>query len=379
MLEYFTAGESHGPCLTGIINGIPAGVKIDIEYINQSLKDRMKGYGRGDRMKIESDTCEILAGIRNGETIGAPIALMIKNHDFENWKGKTTEPITRPRPGHADLIGAMKYRRNDMRDILERSSARETAMRVAVGAIAKTILNEFNIDIISHVTKIGGISVNYQSYTIGQIKDNTKDSELNCISSDTENEMKKLIDKCKDNGDTVGGVFQIIVTGVPPCLGTYAYKNMKIDAIIASSLIGINAIKGVEFGIGFGYADKLGSEVHDEISYSEEKSFYHTTNNAGGIEGGMSNGENIIVNAVMKPIATLKKPLKSVDVRSKLAYEAVYERSDVCAVPAASKVAEAVVAVEILSVLINRYSGDTIEHMKTNYSNDKFDFSWLNK
>ena len=377
MIEYFTAGESHGPCLTAIINGIPAGIKMDIDFINNRLKDRMKGYGRGDRMKIESDRCEILAGVRNSETTGTPICLTIKNKDFENWQDKDIPLVTKPRPGHADLIGAMKYRRKDVRDVLERASARETAIIVAAGSLAELVLQKFNIEIIDHVIKIGGITYDHEHSSLKEIEENCKNSDLNCASIDAENKMKELIDKCKTDGNTVGGVFQIIVSGVPPTIGSFAYKNNKMDARLASVIMSLNAIKGVEIGIGFKYADILGSDAHDEIFYQQDRGFYRKTNNAGGIEGGMTNGENIILNAVMKPISSLKKPLASVDIKTKESYEATYERSDVCAVPAAGKVAHALIAIEILSALQERYAGDSIEQMLFHFKNDKTDFSWI--
>jgi chorismate synthase len=376
MIEYYSAGESHGPLLTAIINGFPAGVPIDIDYINARLADRMKGYGRGDRMKIERDTCEIVGGVRNGETIGAPIAIQIHNRDYVNWKEINPEPIVRPRPGHADLVGAMKYRRHDMRDVLERSSARETAIRVAVGAFCRLLLQHFNIDVFSHVTKLGGITIEPLTIPPNKIDQAVAQSELNCTDPEAEKKMKVFLDECKAEGNTVGGVFQVIAIGVPPCLGSYASKEQRLDARLGGALLSINAIKGVEIGMGFEFANHKGSDVMDEIFHDGAR-FYRKTNHAGGIEGGISNGEAIILNAVMKPIPTLKAPLQSVNVNTKEPYTAVYERSDVCALPAASLVGKAMVTIELASALTDRYGGETLAHMKSNMEHDQFNFEWL--
>ncbi|WP_026487381.1 chorismate synthase [Caldanaerobius polysaccharolyticus] len=373
-MRYLTAGESHGRCLTAIIEGIPSNVHISVDRINEELKRRQAGYGRGLRMKIESDKVQILSGVRNSKTTGAPISLMIENRDWPNWE-KIMDPIvssgervvTRPRPGHADLSGAIKYGLQDIRDVLERSSARETAIRVAVGAIAIQLLELFGIYVRSHVVSIGGI----KAKNVGEFNEEfwrkVDKSEVFCGDGDAEVKMKDLIDKAKAEGDTLGGIFEVIVTGLPVGIGSYVQWDRKLDARLAYALMSIQAVKGVEFGYGFKAADMPGSMVHDEIYYSEEKGYYRITNGAGGIEGGMTNGQPVVVRCAVKPIPTLYKPLKSVDMRTKQPVEASVERSDVCAVPAASVVGKAVVAWEIASALLERYGGDNIEDILKNY------------
>ena len=335
-LRFMTAGESHGSTLTAILEGIPAGVKINLDSINNDLFRRQQGYGRGGRMKIESDKVEIVSGVRFGETIGSPITLLVKNRDWENWQKKMSvfgEPfgdkVTAVRPGHADLVGVIKYDRNDARDILERSSARETTMRVAIGGICKEFLRACNIEISSRVE-------NYE-------------------------ELKKKIDEAKSKGDTVGGIFEVTIKGVPIGLGSHIQWDQKLDAKIAMAMMSIQAIKGVEIGAGFKCADLFGSQVHDEIFYNDStKKIYRKTNRAGGIEGGMSNGEDIIVRAVMKPIPTLMTPLKTIDLATKQQVSASKERSDTCAVEAAAVVGEAMMAFVIAQAMINKFGGDSL-------------------
>ncbi|HZX21137.1 MAG TPA: chorismate synthase [Clostridia bacterium] len=370
MLRYLTAGESHGKCLTGIIEGFPSNVPIDIDKINTDLKRRQMGYGRGDRMKIEQDSIEILSGIRDGKTLGSPIAFVIQNRDYVNWE-KYMDPakiednskkVTKPRPGHADLCGAIKYNFTDIRNVLERSSARETAARVAVGSIAKQLMNCFNIDVVSHVTTIGEASLRENIWNIDKIKDADK-SSVRCADKETEDKMINEIEKAKKTGDSLGGIYEIHVTGIPTGLGSYVHWDRKLDAKLAYNLMSIQAIKAVEIGEGFSNSKLRGSEVHDEIFYCSEKGYYRKTNRAGGIEGGVSNSENIIIRCYMKPIPTLYKPLQSVDIETKESFTASIERSDTCAVPAASVVGEMVAITVIADEFLRKYGGDSLEEI----------------
>ncbi|HCL55960.1 MAG TPA: chorismate synthase [Spirochaetia bacterium] len=376
--EYITSGESHGPGLTAVIKNIPAGFKISSELINYDLERRQKGYGRGGRMKIEKDQVQILGGIRNNETTGTPLSLFIPNHDYKNWEGKKTEPITRPRPGHADLVGGIKYQREDLRDILERSSARETAVRTAVGSVAKQLLSPFQIQTASFVETLGGIEALKDSsvFSILEIQKITENSELRLLNPDFESKIKSFIDTVKENGDTLGGTIVVLADGIPPALGSFAMPETKLDSRIAAAFLSLQAIKGIEFGIGRQYAYLKGSEVHDEIFYNE-KGFYRKTNRAGGIEGGMSNGERIFLKAFMKPIPTLMKPLLSVDIHTKKAFEAVKERSDVTAVPAAAVVGEALLAIEIAKAFFERFGMDNQNTIMKNFIEDQRKFEWL--
>jgi chorismate synthase len=376
MLRFMTAGESHGELLMGIIEGMPAGLLIRITDIDRDLTRRQGGYGRGNRMKIEKDSVKIYTGVRWGRTLGSPLGLMIRNKDWENWRDKmspdpmflnSADPVTRPRPGHADLAGALKYNMTDIRNILERSSARETAMRVAVGSVAKRLLEEFGIEVISHVLSIGGVFAKVPKVPIHELKKRVDVSELRCSDPDAEKRMKHKIDEARLAGDSLGGVFEVIVAGVPAGLGSHVHWDRKLDGKLAAALMSIQAIKGVEVGAGFGTANRPGSLVHDEIFWSRKEGFYRRTNMAGGIEGGISNGEPIMLRAAMKPIPTLMKPLRSVDLASKKPFKASVERSDVCAVPAAGVVAEAAVAFEIASAMIEKFGGDSIEEMRRNY------------
>ncbi|NLJ40680.1 MAG: chorismate synthase [Clostridiales bacterium] len=370
MLRYFTAGESHGKCLTGIIEGFPSNVPIDIEIINADLQRRQRGYGRGHRMAIEEDKLEILSGIRNGKTLGSPIAFSIQNRDYKNWV-KYMDPVkieddskgvTKPRPGHADLSGAIKYNFTDIRNVLERSSARETAVRVAIGSMAKQLLRHFDIDVISHVTTIGSASLKNNIYDIESIR-NAENSPVRCVDSGIENQMINIIEETKKTGDSLGGIFEIHITGVPIGLGSYVHWDRKLDAKLAYSLMSIQAIKAVEIGEGVNSGRLKGSQVHDEIFYDSKKGYYRQTNRAGGIEGGMSNGENIIIRCTMKPIPTLYKPLKSVDIETKESFVAAIERSDTCAVPAASIVGEMVAITVIADEFLRKYGSDDFEEI----------------
>jgi chorismate synthase len=370
-LRFLTAGESHGPCLTAILEGLPAGLVLHREDIDRDLARRQQGYGRGGRMKIEKDQVEILSGVRFGETLGGPIALSVKNRDHANWGARmaafgepTGEKVTAARPGHADLTGYQKYARQDIRDILERSSARETTMRVAVGALCKTFLRELGIEVASQVTKIGGVAIDPGKVSYSDITAaGPKDSELNCYDAEAEERMKARIREAKTEGDTLGGTFEVIVRGVPLGLGTHIQWDKRLDTRLAGAMMSIQAIKGVEIGDGFRYADLPGSMMHDEI-FLREGSICRETNHAGGLEGGMSNGEPIVVRAVMKPIPTLMKPLRSIDVATKQAVLACRERSDTCAVSAASVVGEAMTAFVIAQAVVEKFGGDAMVDLK---------------
>lgn len=373
IFRYLTAGESHGPQLSAIIEGLPAGIHLTPLTLNHDLARRQQGYGRGGRMKIEKDTAQLLSGVRWGETIGSPVTIVVQNRDWENWSEKMSPlpehrddscAVTRPRPGHADLSGVMKYHLDDVRNVLERSSARETAVRVAVGGVAKALLAEFDIRVGGFVTELGGICADTPREPLETLWRLAAGSETFCCDPTAEADMKRAIDAAKASGDTLGGVVEVQVTGVPPGLGSYVQWDRKLDARLAMALMSIQAIKGVEVGIGFDAARRPGSRVHDEIFY--DAGYRRNSNNAGGIEGGMSNGEPIIVRAAMKPIPTLYSPLRSVDMRTHEPFEATVERSDTCAVPAALVVAEAVVAIEIADALLGKFGGDSIFEIRRN-------------
>lgn len=371
--RYLTAGESHGPQLSAIIEGLPAGIHLSVDELNHDLSRRQQGYGRGDRMKIEKDTAQLLSGVRWGETIGSPVTLVVKNRDWENWSEKMSplpehreesSAVTRPRPGHADLSGVLKYHLSDVRNVLERSSARETAVRVAVGGVAKALLTEFGIRVGGFVTELGGICASTLQEPLETMWRRAAHSETFCCDPSAEAEMKRAIDVAKSSGDTLGGVVEVQVIGTPPGLGSYVQWDRKLDARLAMALMSVQAIKGVEVGIGFDAARRPGSRVHDEIFFKD--GYRRDSNNAGGVEGGMSNGEPIIVRAAMKPIPTLYSPLRSVDIRTHEPFEATVERSDTCAVPAALVVAEAVVAIEIADALLEKFGGDSIFEIRRN-------------
>ena len=375
-MRYLTAGESHGPRLTAIIEGVPAGLPLTTDYINLELKRRQGGYGRGDRMKIESDKVEITSGVRHGRTMGGPITLNVTNLDHQKWlnimdvadvndKKKELRKITKPRPGHADLVGGMKYRFDDLRNSLERSSARETTMRVAVGAVAKRLLEEIGVEVASHIVSFGGIDVEIpENLTVAEIKKRACQSEVLIVNPEREEEIKSYIDQIKKDGDTIGGIVETIVGGVPVGLGSYVQWDRKLDAKIAQGVVSINAFKGVEFGIGFEAGRLKGSQVMDEILWSKEDGFTRRTNNLGGFEGGMTNGEPIIVRGVMKPIPTLYKPLMSVDIETHEPYKATVERSDPTALPAAGVVMEAVVATVLATEILEKFSSDNLDELK---------------
>lgn len=377
MLRFLTAGESHGQLLIGVIDGIPSGLGLTAQDINPDLARRQIGYGRGGRMRIEKDTAEITCGVRWGKTLGSPLGLLIRNQDWVNWTDRMSPdpamsdcipPETKPRPGHADLCGIIKYAHNDVRNVLERASARETAVRVALGAVAKTFLRSFSVNILSHVTEIGGVRVKPRKMSLDVLSDRAEKSELRCADKKSEALMKKKIDEAKRKGDTVGGVFEVIAANVPPGLGSYAQWDRRMNARLAFAVMSIQAIKGVEIGIGFEAAGRFGSDVHDAICYDRSKhKFYGMTNRAGGIEGGITNGENIIVRAAMKPIATLYSPMDSVDIKTRKPFKATVERSDYCAVPAASVVGEAMVAVEIANAFLEKFGGDSMDEVQRNY------------
>ncbi|MBY0597588.1 chorismate synthase [Bacillus bingmayongensis] len=379
-MRYITAGESHGPQLTVILEGVPAGLSLQAEHINKELLRRQKGHGRGRRMQIETDTVEIVSGVRHGMTLGSPITLIVKNDDFKHWtKVMGAEPIseqeskemkrtiTKPRPGHADLNGAIKYGHRDIRNVLERSSARETTVRVAAGAVAKRILKELGIQIAGHVLEIGGIKANrVGQLPIEEIQTITENSPVRCLDKEVEQKMMDAIDTAKSSGDSIGGIVEVMAEGMPIGVGSYVHYDRKLDAKLAGAIMSINAFKGAEIGIGFEAARQPGSSVHDEIIWDEGKGYARKTNNAGGLEGGMTTGMPIVVRGVMKPIPTLYKPLASVDIDTKEAFQASIERSDSCAVPAASVVAEAVVAWELADALVEQFGKDRMELIEQN-------------
>lgn len=383
ILRFLTSGESHGKCLNAIIEGVPAGINIDINFINKELSRRQIGYGRGGRMLIEKDTVKILSGVRHGKSIGSPICLEIENKDWENWiipmnseEVEQTEEnieiinskkITKVRPGHADYSGALKYNQTDIRNILERSSARETTTRVAVGAIAKSILKEFNIDGISCVTQIGSIKTEIQN-NLFEKKEVIENSDLRTFDTNAYELMKKEIDKAKENGDTLGGSFKIVFRNIPVGLGSHVHWDRKLDGLLAQAVMSIPAVKSVEIGLGSKVAETLGSKTHDEI-FVENNKYVRKTNNAGGIESGMTNGADIVITASMKAIPTMKKPLNSIEIDTKKEVQAHFERSDTCAVAACAVVAEAMVAIVLADAMLEKFSHDSIDEMKVNYQN----------
>lgn len=371
MLRYFTSGETHGRCLTAIVEGMPSGVKIDIEKINEELKNRQKGYGRGGRMAIETDRATILSGVRGGYTLGSPIAIQIENKDWANWEsimGAETatdeKSVSCPRPGHADLTGGLKYNHHDMRNVLERASARETAMRVAVGALTAQVLEPFGIEFLRRVVRIGEVC-DSSAVMDKSFYDRVINSPVGFGDKASEDRAKAYIDTIKASGESVGGVVEVTVLNLPPGLGSYVHYDRKLDACLAFSVMSVQAIKGVEIGMGFEAGAVCGSKVHDEIAYNTK--YYRLTNNAGGIEGGMSNGEPVIVRAVMKPIPTLYNPLRTVDTKDKTEHKATVERSDVCAVPACSVVVKSAVQFEIAKAFLEKFGGDCIDDIKESY------------
>lgn len=443
LLRFLTAGESHGPALVGILEGLPAGVPVLAREINRELARRQVGYGRGGRMKIEQDQVEIVSGVRFGVSLGSPVALVVRNRDWENWRdimrieapdrsfdprtdypgtgdpekgypetgypetdcpatdspetdnpdpdhsetdlseagdpganypkadGSRMRPLTRPRPGHADLAGGMKYGHRDLRNVLERASARETAMRVALGALCKGLLKEFGVSVYSHVLRIGDAAVSREKLAgldPASLAVRAEASPVRCADAEVSDTMVRAIDEARRQGDSLGGVFELIVTGLPPGVGAHTHWDRRLDGRLAAALMSIQAIKGVEMGDGFDLGERRGSEAHDEIFYEEGLGFYRATNRAGGLEGGITNGENLILRAVMKPIPTLTRPLRSVDTVTKEPFEAARERSDVCAVPAASVVAEAAAAFVIAGAWLEKFGGDSLADIKAAWS-----------
>ncbi len=373
MLRMLTAGESHGKALSVIIDGFPAGVSVDIDFINNELSRRQKGYGRGNRMKIEKDRIEIISGIRNGETMGSPVSFMIKNLDYEKWEdtmdvnslNDNVKPVEIPRPGHTDLSGILKYGRSDIRDIIERSSARETAARVAAGALFKIFLKYFGINIYSHTISIGNISIEKRILSYKE----AENSPLRCLDPDAEKKMISLIDEVKGEGDSIGGISEIVVENLPVGLGSHISYDKRLDSKIGEAMLSIPSVKGVEVGPAFENTRLKGSQVHDEIFYSPENGFFRKTNRAGGIEGGISNGENLIVRIAVKPIPTLMKPLSSVNVKTKEKSKAHVERADTCIVPAAGVVGEAMMAYVLSKLFLEKFGGDNLSDIKSNYEN----------
>ena len=376
MLRYLNGGESHGKGLIAVLEGMLAGLPLTADDIDRDLSRRQKGYGRGGRMRIEHDRVEFLSGVRTGKTLGTPITLLVKNRDWENWKDiMAPEPgppvldkvVTCPRPGHADLVGAIKYNHRDIRNVLEKASARETAIRVAVGGVAKRLLGEFGIQVYSYTVEIGGVKAALDGLTTEQAFQQAEASEVRCPDAAGSATMVERIREAKHKGDTLGGIFEVVVTNAPLGLGSYAQWDRRLNARLAMALMSIQAMKGVEIGMGFESARRFGSDVHDEIFYDQKTGFIRGTNNAGGLEGGITNGQPIVLRTAMKPIATLYAPKKSVDIRTKEPLEATIERSDICTVPAAGVVGEAVVAFELAAAMVEKFGGDTLEEMRRNY------------
>ncbi len=374
MFRYLTAGESHGQCLVAVVEGLPAGVLVDRLAIDRDLRRRQGGYGRGGRQKIERDSVEILSGVRNGRTLGSPVALVIQNRDWANWRdvmtpeagGRRTPPATLPRPGHADLAGALKYDTHDLRDILERASARETAARVAVGALAKICLEQFEVQVLGHVLSVGSVRAGRLPGSLAGIRRAADVSPVYCADPAASRKAVKLIDRAVRAGDTLGGIVEVAAEGLPPGLGSHVQWDRRLDGRLAAALMSIQAFKGVEIGDAFSIARGFGSRAHDGI-YPARGGFRRRTNRAGGLEGGMTNGERLVVRAAVKPVSTLMRPLASVDVLTKRSGKAMKERSDVCITPAASVVAEASVAIELFREFGLKFGGDSIGEMKRNY------------
>lgn len=363
MLHFLTAGESHGPALTGIIEGLPAGLPLDADAINGELRRRQAGYGRGGRMQIERDRAEILAGMDKGLTTGAPLALRIENRDWANWKDRPLPPHTVPRPGHADLAGALKYGVQDLRIISERASARETAMRVAIGAVARTLLGEFGIRVGGLVNEIGGVAAELPDLPLTRLFELAEASDVRCPDSTASQAMRERIDQAREQGDTLGGIFTVAALDVPVGLGSHVHWDRRLDGRLAQALMSIPGVKGVEIGEGFGSTRLTGTQVHDEIFYREGR-IARSTNRAGGLEGGITNGEPVVVRAAMKPIPTTLTPLRTVDLASGKPAQTEYQRSDICAVPAASVVGEAMLAWVLADALVEKLGGDSLAEMK---------------
>ncbi|MDP3921570.1 MAG: chorismate synthase [Candidatus Omnitrophota bacterium] len=362
MLSYITTGESHGKHLAVILQGMPSGLPMDLNYVNEALRCRQSGYGRGGRQKIEKDTVEILGGIIKGKTTGAPIGLLLTNRDF---KIDRMPELTRPRPGHADLVGALKYEQG-IRAVLERSSARETAMRVAVGSICELLLKEFGMDVASHVVRIGPAGAKVPDMSVAEIRRKIRNSPVYCVSPKASKEMVSVIDKARRNKDSVGGQFEVCISGVPIGLGTHVHHERKLDGRIAQHVMSMQSVKAVEIGAGTRLGEVFGSEAHDEIFYTKKLGYYHKTNRAGGIEGGTSNGSDIVVRVTMKPISTLARPLASVDMKTKRVAKADFERSDTCAVPAGSLIGRTLVSYVIADGFLEKFGGDSVSEIRRN-------------
>jgi chorismate synthase len=381
MLRYFTAGESHGEALVAFLSGMPAGLKVDQTFLDRELWRRQQGYGRGGRMKIERDTARILSGVRHGATIGSPISILLENKDWKNWQeslpieaGDSTKHkrVASPRPGHADLAGALKYDFSEARYVLERASARESAARVAIGGLAKLFLRDLRIEVLSHVVAVGSATLGQKEISWKQIRALHDRNEvlLNCADSEAEQHMKEEVDKVLKTGDSVGGIFEVVAHEVPPGLGTYAQWDERLDALLAGAVMSLQAVKAVEIGAGVTAASSPGSAVHDEIGYEQSTGFSGFTrsrNNAGGIEGGVSNGEDIRVRCYLKPISTLRRPLQSVDFATRETVKAAYERSDVCVVPAAGVAGEAMVALTLARCALEKFGGDSMAETLRNF------------
>jgi len=381
MLRFQTAGESHGQGLIAVLSGLPAGLRVDFNFVNKDLNRRQGGYGRGGRMKIEADAAQFLSGVRHGHTIGSPIAILITNRDWENWKEAMAvedrpetrakyKPLSPPRPGHADLAGCLKYNFREARYVLERASARETAARVAAGALAKLFLEAFEIKVASHVVALGSVQIESDAVPFEKVLTLRERDELMlaCVDPVVEARMKEEVDRATENRDTVGGTFEVIARGVPPGLGSCAQWDERLDGLLAQAVMSIQAVKAVEIGSGVDSAAARGSEVHDEIGYDRETRRYtRKSNRAGGLEGGITNGEDIVVRSYLKPISSLRRPLESVDFESKETVKAAYERSDICVVPAAGVVAEAMVALALANAFLAKFGGDAMEETRRNY------------
>ena len=376
MLRYLNGGESHGKGLIAVLEGIPSGLPLTADNINRDLSRRQKGYGRGGRMRIEQDRVDFWSGVRKGSTLGTPLTLHVSNRDWENWKDiMSPEPgppvtekiVTCPRPGHADLVGAIKYNHRDIRNVLEKASARETAIRVAVGGVAKRLLAEFGMQVYSYTVEIGGVKASTEGLTTEQAFQQAEASDVRCPDAKSSALMVERIREAKHKGDTLGGIFEVIVTNPPLGLGSYAQWDRRLTGRLAMALMSIQAMKGVEVGMGFEAARRFGSEVDDELFYDQKAGFIRGGNNAGGLEGGITNGQPIVLRTAMKPIATLYTPKKSVDIQTKEPVEATIERSDICTVPAAGVVGEAVVAYELAAAMVEKFGGDTLDEMRRNY------------
>jgi chorismate synthase len=380
MFRFETAGESHGECLVATLTGLPAGIPVSLDFINHEMWRRQQGFGRGGRMKIETDRVEIVAGVRHSKTIGSPIGMIIQNKDWKNWSevlpvedsdgaDDKRKPVTRPRPGHADLPGCIKYNLPEARYILERASARETAARVAVGSLAKTLLSQFDIRVLSHVIGIGEVRLQRQASWEELVALNEKTEVfLACVDPETEKQMKEVVDQAYKTGDTIGGVFEVVAHGLPPGLGSHITWDSRLDGRLAQAIVSMQAVKGVEIGFAAEGAASFGSRVQDTIHYNrEERRFTRGANRAGGLEGGMTNGQDVLVRGFLKPISTLRRPLESVDLTTREPALAAYERSDVCVVPAAAVIGEAMVAIVLAQAFLEKFGGDSIDETQRNF------------